>query len=84
MSTRTGAAVIRSPVARFLEKNGPGVHHVAFEVDDLQQRLDQLKTAGVRLIDESPRMGAHNTKIAFMHPKASGGVLTELCEPGGH
>lgn len=73
-----------SPVAKFLEKNGPGVHHIAYEVDDLQQRLDQLKTAGVRLIDESPRMGAHNTKIAFMHPKASGGVLTELCEPGGH
>ena len=73
-----------SPVAKFLEKNGPGVHHIAFEVDDLQQRLDQLKTTGVRLIDESPRTGAHNTKIAFMHPKASGGVLTELCEPGGH
>ena len=71
-----------SPVARFLEKNGPGVHHVAYEVADLQQRLAQLKLDGVRLIDESPRMGAHKTQIAFLHPKASGGVLTELCQPG--
>ena len=73
-----------SPVARFLEKNGPGVHHVAYEVDDLELRLAQLKAAGVRLIDESPRMGAHSTQIAFLHPKASGGVLTELCQPGKH
>ena len=71
-----------SPVARFLEKNGPGVHHVAYEVADLQQRLAQLKLDGVRLIDESPRTGAHKTQIAFLHPKASGGVLTELCQPG--
>jgi methylmalonyl-CoA/ethylmalonyl-CoA epimerase len=73
-----------SPVARFLAKNGPGVHHVAYEVDDLAQRLAALKGEGVRLIDEAPRTGAHNTRIAFMHPKASGGVLTELCEPGEH
>ena len=73
-----------SPVAKFLEKNGPGVHHVAYEVADLEQRLNALKAEGVRLIDESPRTGAHNTRIAFMHPKASGGVLTELCEPGAH
>lgn len=73
-----------SPVARFLEKNGPGVHHVAYEVEDLQARLEQLKSEGVRLIDEKPRTGAHKTKIAFMHPKASGGVLTELCQPGDH
>ena len=73
-----------SPVAKFLEKNGPGVHHVAYEVADLEQRLKALKVEGVRLIDESPRTGAHNTRIAFMHPKASGGVLTELCEPGAH
>jgi methylmalonyl-CoA/ethylmalonyl-CoA epimerase len=73
-----------SPVAKFLEKNGPGVHHVAFEVADLEQRLAQLRNSGVRLIDESPRPGAHGTRIAFMHPKASGGVLTELCQPGGH
>ena len=73
-----------SPVAKFLGKNGPGVHHVAYEVADLEQRLNALKAEGVRLIDESPRTGAHNTRIAFMHPKASGGVLTELCEPGAH
>ena len=73
-----------SPVAKFLAKNGPGVHHVAYQVDDLEQRLAALKAAGVRLIDETPRSGAHHTRIAFMHPKASGGVLTELCEPGAH
>lgn len=73
-----------SPVAKFLEKNGPGVHHVAYEVADLELRLAQLKAEGVRLIDETPRMGAHKTEIAFMHPKASGGVLTELCQPGKH
>ena len=73
-----------SPVAKFLEKNGPGVHHVAYEVADLEQRLAALKAEGIRLIDEAPRGGAHNTRIAFMHPRASGGVLTELCEPGAH
>ena len=73
-----------SPVAKFLDKNGPGVHHVAYEVADLEQRLAALKAEGVRLIDETPRTGAHNTRIAFMHPKTSGGVLTELCEPGAH
>lgn len=73
-----------SPVARFLDKNGPGVHHVAYEVVDLPHRLAQLKAEGVRLVDESPRRGAHGTHIAFLHPKASGGVLTELCQPGGH
>ncbi len=73
-----------SPVAKFLEKNGPGVHHVAYEVADLEERLAALKAEGVRLIDEAPRTGAHNTRIAFMHPRASGGVLTELCEPGVH
>ena len=73
-----------SPVPKFLEKNGPGVHHVAYEVADLEERLAALKAEGVRLIDEAPRTGAHNTRIAFMHPKASGGVLTELCEPGAH
>ena len=73
-----------SPVAKFLEKNGPGIHHVAYEVADLDQRLARLKADGVRMIDERPRMGAHGTRIAFMHPRASGGVLTELCQPGEH
>jgi len=71
-----------SPVAKFLEKNGEGTHHIAYQVDDLVATLERLKQQGVRLIDESPRNGAHNTKIAFLHPKASGGVLTELCQ--GH
>ena len=73
-----------SPVAKFLEKNGEGTHHVAYEVDDLVATLARLKAAGVRLIDEVPRCGAHGTRIAFLHPKASGGVLTELCQGGGH
>jgi len=71
-----------SPVAKFLEKNGEGVHHIAYQVDDLEAVLENLKNQGVRLIDETPRRGAHDTKIAFLHPKASGGVLTELCQ--GH
>ncbi|PKN11806.1 MAG: methylmalonyl-CoA epimerase [Deltaproteobacteria bacterium HGW-Deltaproteobacteria-4] len=73
-----------SPVAKFLEKNGEGTHHIAYEVDDLVATLAKLKAAGVRLIDEVPRCGAHGTRIAFLHPKASGGVLTELCQGGGH
>ena len=73
-----------SPVAKFLEKNGEGTHHVAYEVDDLVATLAKLKAAGVRLIDEVPRCGAHGTRIAFLHPKASGGVLTELCQGSGH
>jgi methylmalonyl-CoA/ethylmalonyl-CoA epimerase len=73
-----------SPVAKFLEKNGEGTHHIAYEVDDLVATLARLKAAGVRLIDEVPRCGAHGTRIAFLHPKASGGVLTELCQGGGH
>ena len=73
-----------SPVAKFLEKNGPGIHHLAYQVEGLEERLAALKGQGVRLIDETPRTGAHHTRIAFLHPKASGGVLTELCEPGNH
>lgn len=73
-----------SPVAKFLEKNGPGIHHLAYQVDGLEARLAGLKELGVRLIDETPRLGAHHSRIAFLHPKASGGVLTELCEAGDH
>ncbi|MBN2645131.1 MAG: methylmalonyl-CoA epimerase [Desulfuromonadaceae bacterium] len=69
-----------SPVAKFLEKNGPGTHHIAYEVEDIQAELASLKEQGVRLIDEVPRTGAHQTQIAFLHPKASGGVLTEICQ----
>ncbi len=69
-----------SPVTRFLEKRGGGQHHLAYEVEDLDHALRVLKEKGVRLIDEEPRPGAHNTRIAFVHPKATGGVLTELVE----
>jgi methylmalonyl-CoA/ethylmalonyl-CoA epimerase len=71
-----------SPVAKFIEKRGEGVHHVAFTVDGIEGRLDALKQGGVNLIDEKPRPGAHDTRIAFLHPKSSAGVLTELVEPG--
>ena len=70
-----------SPVAKFLAKNGEGVHHIAYEVADLEAALADLRRDGVRLIDETPRRGAHGTSIAFLHPKATGGVLTELCQP---
>jgi methylmalonyl-CoA/ethylmalonyl-CoA epimerase len=72
-----------SPVSTFLEKRGEGLHHVAYTVDNIQQRLDALKASGVRLIDETPRAGAHHTQIAFLHPRSTGSVLTELCEPAG-
>ena len=70
-----------SPIAKFIEKKGEGLHHVAYTVEGIEERLEALKTGGHRLIDETPRDGAHGTKIAFLHPKASAGVLTELCEP---
>lgn len=70
-----------SPIARFIEKRGEGMHHIAYTVSDIQHRLDDLKNAGVQLIDEKPRPGAHHTQIAFLHPRSSQGVLTELCQP---
>jgi len=70
-----------SPVAKFLATRGEGVHHVAFTVSNIQERIAELQAAGLRMIDESPRTGAHDTRIAFVHPKATFGVLTELCEP---
>jgi len=73
-----------SPVAKFLEKNGEGTHHVAYEVEDIEAVLADLKGKGVRLIDETPRNGAHGTRIAFLHPKATGGVLTEICQGSSH
>ena len=73
-----------SPVAKFLEKNGEGIHHIAYQVKDLAGTLGRLRDEGVRLIDEQPRKGAHGAQIAFLHPKATGGVLTELCQDAGH
>jgi len=69
-----------SPIARFLEKRGPGLHHIAYCVEDLPATLAALKSAGVRLIDEAPRYGAHGMKIAFVHPTSTEGVLTEFCQ----
>lgn len=70
-----------SPVAKFLEKRGEGLHHLAFTVADIKARIAELKNAGLRMIDDEPRPGAHHMQIAFLHPKSSHGVLTELCEP---
>ena len=69
-----------SPVAKFLEKSGQGIHHVAYEVADLDAALAKMLREGARMIDEKPRSGAHGTLIAFVHPKSSHGVLTELCQ----
>jgi methylmalonyl-CoA/ethylmalonyl-CoA epimerase len=73
-----------SAVAKFLEKNGEGIHHIAYEVDDVEAALAELQAKEVRLVDQTPRGGAHGTRIAFLHPKSTGGVLTELCQAGGH
>lgn len=71
-----------SPISKFIEKNKGrgGLHHMAIRVDNLEKALAELKEKGVRLIDEKPRLGAGGARIAFLHPKASGGVLLELCE----
>lgn len=68
------------PIAKAVEKRGEGIHHIAYEVEDIEAALADMKAKGVRLIDEQPRQGAHGAKIAFIHPKASLGVLVELCE----
>ncbi len=70
-----------STVAAFLEKRGEGLHHVAYTVAGIEERIAELKQAGFRMINEIPRPGAHHMRIAFLHPKGTFGVLTELCEP---
>lgn len=70
-----------SPIARYRGDAETRLHHTAFRVDDLQAKLDELRASGVRLIDERPRKGAHGNSIAFLHPKSTGGVLIELCQP---
>jgi methylmalonyl-CoA/ethylmalonyl-CoA epimerase len=69
-----------SPVARYIEKNGEGVQHIAFRVENLEEKLAELKEKGIRLLDEKPRYGAGGAKIAFLHPKSTLGTLIELCE----
>ncbi|HEY3112724.1 MAG TPA: methylmalonyl-CoA epimerase [Gemmatimonadaceae bacterium] len=69
-----------SPIARFLAKRGPGVHHICFSVDDLDGTLKRCREAGIQLIDEKPRIGAEGKRIAFLNPKSTGGVLVELSD----
>lgn len=69
-----------SPIAKFIEKKGQGLHHIAFAVDKVQPCLDELAEKGIQLIDQHPRKGAEGLNIAFLHPKSTQGVLTELCE----
>ena len=69
-----------SPIAKFIAKRGPGIHHIAYDVDGIDGAVHAMKKAGVRMIDEIPRSGADNHRIAFLHPKATFGVLTEFCE----
>jgi len=69
-----------TPIGKFLAKRGPGIHHICFAVDDLDGMLMKCKASGVRLIDETPRIGAEGKRIAFLHPSSTGGVLVELSE----
>jgi methylmalonyl-CoA epimerase len=74
-----------TPVGRFLSKRGPGLHHVAYQVTDVQATLDSLRDRGLQLIDETPRSGIRGSRVAFVHPASSGGVLTEIVQPSeGH
>jgi methylmalonyl-CoA/ethylmalonyl-CoA epimerase len=74
------AADPASPIGKFIAKRGPGIHHVCFAVDNLDHALERCRRAGVRLVDEKPRVGAEGKRIAFLHPGATGGVLVELSE----
>jgi len=69
-----------SPIAKFIEKRGEGVHHIAFDVDDINEEIERLKSEGFALIHQTPKPGADGKMIAFLHPKSSGGVLVELCQ----
>jgi methylmalonyl-CoA epimerase len=68
-------------VGKFIAKNGPGLHHVAYATDDIESTLGAVRDAGLKLIDEEPRTGIRNSRVAFLHPRSTGGVLTELVEP---
>jgi methylmalonyl-CoA/ethylmalonyl-CoA epimerase len=70
----------QSPIARFVAKRGPGIHHICFSVDDLDATLVRCRAAGLQLIDETPRVGAEGKRIAFLHPRTTGGVLIELSD----
>jgi methylmalonyl-CoA epimerase len=70
-----------TPVGRFLAKHGPGLHHVAYQVKDIAETLESLRSAGLELIDQQPRNGIRGSRVAFLHPRATAGVLTEIVEP---
>jgi methylmalonyl-CoA epimerase len=72
-----------TPVGRFLARQGPGLHHVAYQVEDIEEALAQARAAGLKLIDERPRKGIRDSRVAFLHPQATGGVLTEIVQPAG-
>jgi methylmalonyl-CoA/ethylmalonyl-CoA epimerase len=74
-------AVSDSPVGEFLERRGPGMHHLAYRTDDIDSALESVRASGLELIDERPRTGIRGTRVAFVHPKSAGGVLMELVEP---
>lgn len=71
-----------SPIEKFLSKRGEGIHHIALRVDNIEKALERFKASGARLIDQAPRRGAHNTRVAFIHPSSTHGVLLELVEHG--
>ncbi len=75
-----------TPVGKFIAKNGPGMHHVAYSVENIEEALEKAEAAGIRMIDKEPRVGIRGSKVAFAHPAATGGVLTEIVEPakGAH
>ena len=74
-----------TPVGKFLARKGPGMHHVAYQVDDIESALASLRESGLRLIDETPRAGIRNSRVAFLHPATAGGLLTEIVQPAeGH
>ena len=73
-----------SPIAAFLEKKGEGIHHIAYKVDDINKSIEEMKAKGLQMIDHTPRPGAHGNQIAFIHPKSTFSVLTELCSKEDH
>jgi methylmalonyl-CoA/ethylmalonyl-CoA epimerase len=70
-----------TPIGKYLEKRGPGLHHVAYAVGDIEEVMDNLKDAGLELIDDEPRIGIRDSRVAFVHPRSTGGVLTEIVQP---
>jgi methylmalonyl-CoA/ethylmalonyl-CoA epimerase len=74
---------VDSPIAKYMEKRGEGIHHIALGVESIQERMNEIKTKGIRMIQDEPKLGAHGKEVAFIHPKSTFGVLYELCEKKG-